>query len=103
MSNQDLLEHARRFREQNVSREQIELNRQWAESTADDDFIQGGKAFSRLLQRSLKDYWQTKRQESFGDDSRVPDIYGRGKVSNSVDYDIELKSDELNIGLSYEF
>jgi len=33
----------------------------------------------------------------------IPDIHGRGSVSNEVDYKLRLNYDELKVILSYEF
>ena len=98
MSNEDLIEHALRSRESTLTREQIELNRQWANSLAHDDVIQGGKALSKFFKRGFSSYWREHKTSS-----KLPDASGRGKVNNSMDYDINLKSDEFRVGLSYEF
>ena len=101
-SNQDLTTQARAIRNHRLSATQRALNHRWLAQHNDDDQIEGSKAFSRLLQRSFKVFWDETRKEKFSGLDYVPDSEGQGSI-NEMNYDIHMSSDEINFGLVYEF
>lgn len=102
LNNAQLLERARELRSQELNATQRALNYQWLESHQNHEFVEGSKAYKAFFKRGLKEFWNRQRKERFKSE-RVPDINGRGSISREVDYDLHLSSDELKIGLSYEF
>ena len=92
------------MRDSSLSASQRAMNYQWlSEHSGSESAIHGKRAVSKLFQRSLKGYWNRKRDEHFGDNTLVPDSEGRGSVSSSFNYDVHVSSDELELGIVYEF
>lgn len=102
LSNDQLRDRARELRSQELNAYQRALNYQWLESHHKNEFLSGSKAYKTFFKKGFEKYWDRQRKERFKS-NKVPDIHGKGRVSNEVDYDIKLSSDELKIGLSYEF
>ena len=102
LNNIQLKDRAESLRSQTLNANQRALNYQWLKNHRDKQFTSGSKAYKAFFKQGFKEYWNRKRQEHFNS-KRLPDINGRGHVSGEVDYDLRLSSDELKIGLSYEF
>ncbi|WP_461519004.1 hypothetical protein [Porticoccus sp.] len=103
LNNIELNQRAEDIRSQAMPDTHRNLNYQWLEGYQKDEFVEGDKALQTFLKRGLEDYWNRQRKEHFHDSKRIPDIDGRGRITREVDYDLRLSSDELKIGLSYEF
>lgn len=102
LNNEQLLERAQHLRSNNPNTTQQTLNYQWLKAHQNDDSIVGKKVYQTLFKRGLKAFWNHQRKERFKSE-HIPDINGRGSVSNEVDYKLRLNSDELKVKLSYEF
>jgi len=102
LNNEQLRERAQQLRSDNPNTTQQTLNYQWLKAHQNNDYILGKKVYQTLFKRGLKEFWNLQRKERFKSE-RIPDINGRGSVSNEVDYKLRLKPDELKIKLSYEF
>lgn len=102
LNNEQLLERAQHLRSNNPNTTQQTLNYQWLKAHQNDDSIVGKKVYQTLFKRGFKAFWNRQRKERFKSE-HIPDINGRGSVSNEVDYKLRLNSDELKVKLSYEF
>lgn len=102
LNNEQLLERAQQLRSQHPNSPQLKFNNQWLRAHQNDDHIIGKKVYQTLFKRGFKKFWHRQRKERFKSE-RIPDINGRGSVSNEVDYKLRLKSDEIKVKLSYEF
>lgn len=102
LNNKQLLERAKYLRSNNLNITQQILNYQWLKSHQNDDFIVGKKVYQTLFKQGFKAFWNRQRKERFKSE-HIPDINGRGSVSNEIDYKLRLNSDELKIKLSHEF
>jgi|GEM_PF-989443 hypothetical protein len=102
LNNEQLLERAQHLRSNNPNTTQQTLNYQWLKAHQNDNSIVGKKVYQTLFKRGFKAFWNRQRKERFKSE-RIPDINGRGSVSNEVDYKLRLNSDELKVKLSYEF
>lgn len=102
LNNEQLLERAQQLRSNAPNTTQQTLNYQWLKAHQNDDYILGKKVYQTLFKRGFKELWNRQRKERFKSE-HVPDINGRGSVSNEVDYKLRLNSDELKVKFSYEF
>ncbi|WP_461482095.1 hypothetical protein [Porticoccus sp.] len=103
LNNRQLSQRAEDIRSQSMNAQHRALNYQWLQSYQRNEFVEGDKALQMFLKRGLKDYWDRQRREHFHDNRHIPDLDGRGRITRELDYDLRLSSDELEIGLSYEF
>lgn len=102
LNNTQLIDRAESLRSQELDANQRALNYQWLQNQRNKEFTSGSKAYKAFFKRGFKEYWDRKRKEHFKSE-RIPNLEGRGSVSGEVDYDLRLSSDELKIGLTYEF
>lgn len=102
LNNTQLKDRAESLRSQELDANQRALNYQWLENQRNKEFTSGSKAYKAFFKRGFKEYWDRKRKEHFKSE-HIPNLEGRGRVSGEVDYDLRLSSDELKIGLTYEF
>ncbi len=103
LNNIELNQRAEDIRSESMQPTHRNLNYQWLEGHQKGEFVEGSDALQTLLKRGLGGYWNRQRKEHFHDSKRIPDLEGRGRITREVDYDLRLSSDELKIGLSYEF
>ena len=102
LNNIQLIERANDLRSQELNATQRTLNYQWLENHQNPSVVLGRKAYQAFFKRGLKEFWHRQRKERFKS-KYVPDINGRGAVSGELDYNVRFSSDELKLGLTYEF
>ncbi len=104
LSNLNLAEQARLMRSGEMSAEQRAINYQWLSIHAGEESgVNTGKAFSRIVQQTLLEYWQSKHSQS-RDNKFITDR--DGDISTQlydVDYKVRLSDNGIKFGFKYEF
>ena len=103
LCNKDLAMQAEQIRNTTMSAEQRKLNYQWLMiHSGEDRQYTGGRAFSKIAQKILRQYWQDKRQE-LGDNALLDDKGNLKRQYNGIDYGLTTSGGGLNVGLNYTF
>jgi hypothetical protein len=103
LSNDALVIRAEQLRDSPVSTNPQVMNYRWLSQQSDQtNALSGGRAISKLVERQLKDYIESHKSGQWLRQKLMPDGNGQGFIKD-VDYILKLRSDELVIGLDYEF
>ncbi len=103
LSNRDLVIRANQLRGGRLSPSQRAMNYQWlSEHSGNEDAIRGDKAITKLLERHLENYLD-RRQTTRWIKQKLLEQGPDGNVRRSFDYDVRLRSDNVVIGVRYEF
>ncbi|MDM3870336.1 hypothetical protein QSV34_03100 [Porticoccus sp. W117] len=104
LCNEKLAERSEQIRSNRMSATHRALNYDWLSSYSEQGRqYHGGRAFGRMAQKMLREYWEYKRQ-TLGDGALL-DEDGNLKQRNfrGVDYGLTTSGGGLNIGLNYTF
>ncbi|MGS2722518.1 hypothetical protein ACVBEJ_02155 [Porticoccus sp. GXU_MW_L64] len=104
LCNEKLVERSEQIRSNRMSATHRALNYDWLSSYSDQGRqYHGGRAFGRMAQTMLKEYWEYKRQK-LGDGALL-DADGNLKQRKfrGVDYGLTTSGGGLNFGFNYTF
>ena len=103
LCNDDLELRAKQLRSTAMSAEHRALNYHWLAAHAGENRqYEGGRAFSRIAQKMLRQYWQDKRRE-LGNKALLDEKGNLKRQYNGVDYGLTTSGGGLNIGFHYTF
>lgn len=103
LTNEELFLRAEQLRDANIDLSQRVMNYRWLSEQSDQEkTTQGGRAISKLAERKLRAYLDEREGSAWIKQKLLPDNDGSGFIK-SVDYDLKLRSDQLVIGVEYEF
>jgi len=103
LSNEDLAIRAAQMRYEALTPSQRAMNYQWLSEHSDSEkTVHGERAITKLIERHLKSYIDEKAGGIWLKEKLMPDPSGNGFIK-SVDYDVKLRSDQLVIGITYDF
>lgn len=79
------------------------LNNQWlTQHSSQYGFKNNGRAVSKILQMGLRTYWNQVREAHYKNNTVIPDGDGKGSFG-LMEYDLDVDSDGLEIGFTYQF
>lgn len=103
LSNEELLIRAEELKDSQLTQPQRTMNFHWlSQQSGNEKAFQGGRAFSKLLERKLKVYLDERDTGKWLRGKLLPQN-GRSSFVDDMDYDLKVRSDEFVIGISYEF
>ena len=103
MSNDDLDRAAANFGDASLNTKQRLLNHQWLYYGHHNiEYQKGSRALRKLVQSGFRAYWDGLRKTKFKDNQVIPDGNGSGQV-NELNYEMDVRSDSLELSISYEF
>ncbi|UTW46247.1 hypothetical protein KFE80_04995 [bacterium SCSIO 12696] len=103
LCNKGLAERSQQIRSNEMSATHRALNYDWLASHAGEARqYHNGRAFGKIAQKMLRQYWDQKRQQ-LGDNALLD---GNGKIQREfrgIDYGLTTSGGGLNFGLNYTF
>ncbi|WP_317931300.1 hypothetical protein [Halioxenophilus sp. WMMB6] len=103
LDNEDLDQAAANFADNRLNTTQRLLNHQWIYNEYHDvELEKGSRIFTEVLKAGARAYWSSYHSKRLKSSSVLPDGNGVGQL-NEVRYKMRLKSDAVNVVISYEF
>ncbi|MCV6605748.1 MAG: hypothetical protein OIF34_10610 [Porticoccaceae bacterium] len=104
LCNKQLAQRSEQIRSNQMSATHRALNHDWLASYSEEHRpYHGGRAFGRIAQKMLREYWEQKRHK-LGDKSLLDeDGKLRQREFRGIDYGLTTSGGGLNFGLNYTF